>query len=304
MKILECVPNFSEGRNRQTIDSIADALQQVRGVRLLDICIDADHNRTVFTFIGSPDDIEKGAAAACDRALELIDMRAQRGVHPRIGAVDVVPFIPLKNAVMADAVETARRFGRAFARRNGLPVYFYGEAAFARERRELPRIRRGGYEGLEKRMKDPDWTPDAGPAVLNERSGATAVGARDFLVAYNINLASPDLEAARAIAETIRFSSGGMRHVKAIGVPLKSRGIVQVSMNLTNFRETPVKDVFDRVRAEAARLGVQVLESELVGLIPEDALKGVTPQYLMLKDFSEDRILERHLQAIGAGREA
>ena len=295
MKILECVPNFSEGRDQKTIDSIAAALQAVDGVRLLDTCSDSDHNRTVFTFIGSPEAIERGAAAACDRALELIDMRAQQGVHPRIGAVDVVPFIPLKNAAMADAVETARRFGRAFAQRNGLPVYFYGEAALVEERRELPHIRRGGYEALQKRMKDPTWAPDAGPHALNERSGATAVGARDFLIAYNVNLSSPDLDVARRIAETIRFSSGGMRHVKAIGVPLRSRGIVQVSMNLTNFRETPVKDVFDRVRTEASRHGVQVLESELIGLIPEEALKGVTPQYLMMRDFSEDRIIERHL---------
>ncbi|NPV04039.1 MAG: glutamate formimidoyltransferase [Syntrophaceae bacterium] len=295
MKILECVPNFSEGRDRRTVDAIAEALQRAGGVRLLDICTDEDHNRTVFTFIGTPEDVERGAAAACDRALELIDMRAQRGVHPRIGAVDVVPFVPVKDAVMADAVETARRFGRAFAQRNGLPVYFYGEAALVEERRELPRIRSGGYEALEKRMRDPRWAPDAGPCVLNERSGATAVGARDFLIAFNVNLASADLEAARIIAETIRFSSGGMKHVKAIGVPLKSRGIVQVSMNLTNFRETPVKAVFDRVKAEAGRLGVEVLESELVGLIPEAALKGTTPQELMLRDFSEDRIIERHL---------
>jgi glutamate formiminotransferase len=295
MKILECVPNFSEGKDRKKIDAIADALQKTGGVRLLDICVDPDHNRTVFTFIGVPEAIENGAAAACDKALEGIDMREQQGVHPRIGAVDVVPFIPLKNAVMADAVETARRFGRAFAERNGLPVYFYGEAALFEERRELPHIRRGGYEALEKRMKDPKWAPDAGPHTLNSRSGATAVGARDFLVAYNINLASPELDVARKIAETIRFSSGGMRHVKAIGVPLRSRGIVQVSMNLTNFRETPVKDVFDRVRAEASRHGVEILESELIGLIPEEALKGVTPQYLMMRDFSEDRIIERHL---------
>jgi glutamate formiminotransferase / 5-formyltetrahydrofolate cyclo-ligase len=295
MKILECVPNFSEGQDRKKIDAIASALQNVSGVRLLDICTDADHNRTVFTFVGSPDDIERGAAVACDKALEVIDMRVQQGVHPRIGAVDVVPFIPLKNAVMADAVETAHRFGRAFAERNSLPVYFYGEAAVVGERRELPHIRKGGYEALQKRMEDPRWIPDAGPHMLNERSGATAVGARDFLVAYNVNLASSDLDVAKKIAETVRFSSGGMQHVKAIGVPLKSRRIVQVSMNLTNFRETPVREVFDRVKAEAASHGVKVLESELIGLIPEEALKDVTPQYLMLRDFSEDRIIEKHL---------
>jgi glutamate formiminotransferase / 5-formyltetrahydrofolate cyclo-ligase len=295
MKILECVPNFSEGQDRRKIDAIAAVLQNVSGVRLLDICTDADHNRTVFTFIGSPEDIERGAMAACGKALEIIDMREQQGVHPRIGAADVVPFIPLKNAVMADAVETAHRFGRAFAERNGLPVYFYGEAALVEERRELPHIRRGGYEALQKRMGDPRWVPDAGPHVLNERSGATAVGARDFLVAYNINLVSSNLDVARKIAETVRFSSGGLKHVKAIGVLLKSRQIAQVSMNLTNFRETSVKEVFDRVKAEAARHGVQVLESELIGLIPEEALKGVTPQDLMLRDFSEDRIIERHL---------
>jgi glutamate formiminotransferase len=295
MKILECVPNFSEGQDNKKIDAIARVLQGVAGVRLLDICTDADHNRTVFTFVGSPEDIEKGAAAACDKALEVIDMREQQGVHPRIGAVDVVPFIPLKNAVMADAVGTAHRFGRAFAERNSLPVYFYGEAALVEERRELPHIRKGGYEALQKRMEDPRWVPDAGSHNLNERSGATAVGARDFLVAYNINLVSANLDVARKIAETVRFSSGGMKHVKAIGVLLKSRQIAQVSMNLTNFRETPMKEVFDRVKAEAARLGVQVLESELIGLIPEEALKDVTPQYLMLRDFSEDRIIERHL---------
>jgi glutamate formiminotransferase len=295
MKILECVPNFSEGQDNKKIDAIARVLQGVAGVRLLDICTDADHNRTVFTFVGSPEDIEKGAAAACDKALEVIDMREQQGVHPRIGAVDVVPFIPLKNAVMADAVGTAHRFGRAFAERNSLPVYFYGEAALVEERRELPHIRKGGYEALQKRMEDPRWVPDAGSHNLNERSGATAVGARDFLVAYNINLVSANLDVARKIAETVRFSSGGMKHVKAIGVLLKSRQIAQVSMNLTNFRETPVKEVFDRVKAEAARLGVQVLESELIGLIPEEALKDVTPQYLMLRDFSEDRIIERHV---------
>ena len=262
----------------------------------LDICTDSDHNRTVFTFIGAPEDIERGAAAACDKALEVIDMREQQGVHPRIGAVDVVPFIPLKNAVMADAVETARRFGRAFAERNGLPVYFYGEAALVEERRELRPHPQGGLRSSRKADERPEMGPRyRSPRTQRAKRGHGGVGGPDFLIAFNINLASSDLEAARKIAEAIRFSSGGMKHVKAIGVPLKSRQIVQVSMNLTNFRETPVKSVFDRVKAEASQRGVEVLESELIGLIPEEALKKVTPQYLMLRDFSEDRIIERHL---------
>ncbi len=295
MKILECVPNFSEGRDKTKIDAMAAALRNVEGVRLLDICIDADHNRTVFTFIGSPADIERGAAALCDKALDVIDMREQKGVHPRIGAVDVVPFIPLKNASMIDAVVTAQRFGRAFAGRNGVSVFFYGEACLRPHCKELPDIRKGGYEALEEKMKTAEWRPDAGPAVLDKRKGATAVGARDFLIAFNINLRSDDLQIAKDIARTIRFSSGGMKHVKAIGVPLKSRNIVQVSMNLTHFRETPVRTVFDRVSEEAMKRGVQVLESELIGLIPEEALNGVTPQDLRLRDFSEERIIERHL---------
>ena len=304
MKIVECVPNFSEGRDEAVLARILEALRACGEIRVIDGSMDHDHNRSVVTFLGTPDGVARAAHTACRTALDLIDMRDQKGAHPRIGAVDVVPFIPVRGMDMGETVALARDFGTAFGERNGVPVYFYGEAALVEERRELPRIRRGGYEALEKRMKDPAWAPDAGPALLNERCGATAVGARDFLVAYNVNLASADLEAARKIAETIRFSSGGMKHVKAIGVPLRSRGIVQVSMNLTNFRETPVKEAFDRVKAEAERLGVHVLESELVGLIPEEALKGVTPQYLMLKDFSEDRIVERHLLAIGDGRQA
>ncbi|MBP1720707.1 MAG: glutamate formiminotransferase [Deltaproteobacteria bacterium] len=295
MKVLECVPNFSESSDERVLSSIADALTSVKGVRLLDVCKDPDHNRTVFTFIGGPGAIEKGASAACDRALGAIDMCKHRGVHPRIGAVDVVPFVPISGLGMKDAVEAAHRFGRAFAERNRIPVYFYGEAALRPERKELSHIRRGGYEGLEKKLSDSQWVPDAGPALFDPCKGATAVGAREPLIAYNINLNTSDLNIARKIAGEIRQSGGGLRSVKAIGVPLKSRGIVQVSMNLTNYRETPVKTVFDLVAEKARRQGVEVLESEIVGLVPAGAMKGITPGDLKILNFSDSLIIESHL---------
>ncbi|HPC75003.1 MAG TPA: glutamate formimidoyltransferase, partial [Syntrophales bacterium] len=226
MRVLECVPNFSEGSDERILSSIADALRAVKGVRLLDVCRDPDHNRTVFTFIGDPGAVEAGAAAACDRALDRIDMCRHRGVHPRIGAVDVVPFVPIAGLGMRDAVETAHRFGRAFAERNRIPVYFYGEAALRPGRRDLSHIRRGGYERLERKLKDPQWAPDAGPTRFDPCKGATAVGARQPLIAYNINLGTDDLGIARRIAAEIRQSGGGLRSVQAIGVPLKSRGVV------------------------------------------------------------------------------
>jgi glutamate formiminotransferase / 5-formyltetrahydrofolate cyclo-ligase len=295
MKIIECVPNISEGRNRESIDSIAEVLSPVDGVKLLDVCVDADHNRMVLTFIGSPENIEMGAAAACDRAIDLIDMSSHRGVHPRIGAVDVVPFVPLKGATMKDAVEVAHRFGRAFGERKKIPVYFYGEATLHPRRRELPDIRRGGYEALKERLCDPLWIPDAGPDCFNPYSGAVAVGAREPLIAYNINLATDDLQAAETIARSIRQSNGGLQHVKAMGVPLKSRNIVQVSMNLTNYKVTSLKTVFDTVKELASHHGISILESELVGLIPEEAIKDVSPEYLRLSKFCAECIIETHL---------
>jgi glutamate formiminotransferase len=295
MKVLECVPNFSEGSDEGVISSIADALTSVNGVRLLDICKDPDHNRTVFTFIGEPGTVEMGAAAACDRALGAIDMCKHRGVHPRIGAVDVVPFVPISGLEMRDAVEAAHRFGRAFAERNRVPVFFYGEAALRPERKELSHLRQGGYEGLERKLSDSDWVPDAGPALFDPCKGATAVGAREPLIAYNINLKTNDLGIARKIASEIRQSGGGLRSVKAIGVPLKSRGIVQVSMNLTNYRETPIKKVYDVVTGKARQQGVEVLESEIVGLVPAGALKDVTPGDLKLLHFADSLIIESHL---------
>jgi len=295
MKIIECVPNVSEGRNRQTIDAVAGVMSRTPGVKLLDVCTDGDHHRSVFTFIGEPADVVEAALNGLSAALERIDMRNHRGVHPRIGAVDVVPFVPLKGAAMTDAVEAARRFGYAFAERNGVPVYFYGEAALSPRRRELPDIRRGGYEGLRERMRDPLWKPDAGPAAFRPESGATAVGARPPLIAFNVNLKTNNLGTARDIARNVRHSSGGLRHVKAIGVPLESRAIVQVSMNLTDFRETSVRTAFNAVKDEAAKRGVEILESELVGLIPEAALEGLSAADLKLKDFRAECVLEKHL---------
>ena len=295
MKIIECVPNFSEGRDRKKIDSIVSVLSAVEDVRLLDVCIDADHNRTVLTFIGTPESITKGASAACERAVDLIDMREHKGVHPRIGAVDVVPFVPLKGATMKNAVDAAHRFGRAFGKRKKVPVYFYGEAALDPSRRELPDVRKGEYEALKTRFDNPLWLPDAGPARFNPRSGAAAVGAREPLIAFNINLATDNLQAAKDIACSIRQSSGGLQHVKAIGVPLRSRNIVQVSMNLTNYRVTSLRTVFDAVKEKASQLGVSILESELIGLIPEEAIKGVSAEYLQLSRFCEECIIETHL---------
>jgi len=297
MKIIECIPNYSEGRDPGTITAIADAAAAVSGVKVLNFSADCDHNRSVLTFIGAPEDVLSGAIAACDRAAGLIDMRGHCGCHPRIGAVDVVPFVPLEGARMADAVEAAHRFGRAFASRHDVPVYFYGEAALSGERKRLADIRRGEYEALGEKIADPAWRPDAGPARFNPRLGATAVGARKPLIAFNINLDSDDLELARKIARSIRHSSGGFSHVQALGVLLESRSIAQVSMNLADYEATSIRTVFDAVREKAAQEGVDILESELIGLIPRAALEGMTPEQIKLTDFSGERIIESHCRS-------
>ncbi len=296
MKIIECVPNFSEGRDSTKIAEIAGVFKSFPSVRLADFSGDADHNRSVFTFLGKPDDVRKAALAACGRALDLIDMRKQAGVHPRLGAVDVVPFIPLSRATMKDAVEIAHSFGIQLNKSFGVPVYYYGYAANNGQCVELPDVRRGGYEGLADKMVHAEGSPDVGKAIFNARAGATAVGARELLVAYNINLACDDLLLARHIASRIREKHGGLKHVRAIGIMLKRRGVAQVSINMTNCKETPLKTVFDRVKTLALEGGAQVLESELIGLAPKCAFAGTTPQYLQLIDFDENHLLETHLK--------
>jgi glutamate formiminotransferase len=257
--------------------------------------MDPDHHRSVFTFLGAPSAVEAAALALAEATLAAIDMRGHRGIHPRIGALDVLPFVPLRNLTMDDVVTVARRVGRALGERFDLPAYFYGAAASVEERRRLVQIRRGEYEGLSRKLADPRWAPDCGPARFNPKSGATAVGARGILVAFNVWLDSNNLEIARAIARTIRESSGGAPGLQAMGVPLARQGIVQVSMNLLDYRRTSLPRAFDLVRSEAAKRGVKVRRSELVGLVPSEAFEGRSPESVGLTDFTTEKFLETHL---------
>jgi glutamate formiminotransferase len=297
MSLIECVPNVSEGQRAEVVERLADEIRGSSGVRLLDYSADPAHNRSVFTMAGSADGLETAVLAFVARAVQLIDLRTQRGEHPRLGAVDVVPFIPLGGTSMSECVALARTVGRSIAVRLNVPVYLYEEAASNPARKHLEDIRRGQFEGLPARMAQPEWAPDYGPSMPHLTAGATVVGARHALIAYNVNLATDRIDVARRVASAVRASSGGLPCVKALGLSLADRGIVQVSMNLTNYKQTPIGLVFERVAAEAAKAGVAVAESEIVGLIPEAALSGTTPESLRLRGFSEDRILERRLAA-------
>jgi glutamate formiminotransferase / 5-formyltetrahydrofolate cyclo-ligase len=299
MPVIECVPNVSEGRDSNRIAAMADAVSATPGVRLLDRSFDEAHNRAVLTFAGDQAGLLAAVTSLFEAAVASIDLRTHQGVHPRIGAVDVVPFVPVHDATMAECVALARTAGAEIARRFAVPVFLYEEAASHPARRRLSDIRRGGAEGLGARMAEPGWAPDFGPATPHPSAGATAIGARRFLIAFNVNLATDRVEAARNIARRVRESSGGLPHVRALGLSLEPRGITQVSMNLTNFEATPIERAFDAVAALAAELDVEILESELVGLIPRAALAGTTPKHLRLKAFTEDRILENRLRAAG-----
>ena len=294
MRILQCVPNFSEGRDPRFADQLRAVLEQFP-VQVLDLSLDPDHNRADCTFLGAPDAVEECAAALAARAVELIDMRQQSGSHPRMGAVDVVPFVPIRGVTMEEAVEIARRFGRSFAERHGIPVFFYEEACTSEARRNLADVRRGEYEGMAAKLQAPDWAVDAGPQAFNERSGVTAVGARMPLIAFNVNLATDELAVAKAIASAVRHSSGGLRHVKAMGLEVAGTGVVQVSMNLVDYRRTPIHRALELVRIEAARYGVAVRECELVGMVPLEALGDVAGYYLQIPGFDAAKVIEYHL---------
>ncbi len=293
--IIECVPNISEGRDRGSIDAIAGAVRAVSGVRLLDVSSDTSHNRSVLTLVGDAPALRAGVEALFEAAITRIDLRNHEGEHPRMGAVDVVPFIPIRGSSVEDCVALSREVGAAIAGKFGIPVYLYEDSAATELRRNLAEVRKGQFEGFAEKMKDPRWAPDFGPGQPHPTAGAVAVGARAFLIAYNINLGTADMAVADRIARAIRHLSGGFRFVKAMGVELSSRGIVQVSINMTNFKKTPLHRVFECVRSEAERHGVAIVGSEIVGLTPAEALYAAAEHYLRLEGFSADQVLETKL---------
>ena len=294
MRLLECVPNISEGRNEDKIALIVNEVREVGGANLLDVSSDKDHNRSVLTFIGRPEAVREAALALTFKAIDLIDMREHRGAHPRMGAVDVVPFVPIQGMEMGEAVQVARGFGKELGKR-GVAVFFYEEAASRPERKDLPSIRKGEYEGLEEKLKSPQWKPDEGPVRFNARSGATVVGARYPLVAYNVNLRTNNIEVAREIARKVRFKDGGFPCVRAMGVDLKEKGMVQVSMNLTNYRVTNIPSVYGFIREEALKRGVEVEASEIVGLIPMGVLEGIARHFVKCPLFSNRQVIEQRI---------
>jgi glutamate formiminotransferase len=286
--LIECVANFSEGRDAATVRAIEDAIASSAGVLVLRSEMDPDHNRSVITFAGPPEAVSEGALRGIAVAVERIDLRRHQGVHPRIGAADVVPFVPLEGATLADCVAIAHHTGEEVWRRLGVPVYFYEAAALSPDRRQLENCRRGGFEC-------PNLTPDLGGPALHPSAGASLIGARKLLIAFNINLQTDDVKVAREIARTIRASSGGMPFVKALGLPLAKRGLAQVSMNLTDFEQTPLHEVFDAVRREAAARGVAIAGSEIIGLVPKKALEDAAAHYLKCENFESGLVLENRL---------
>jgi glutamate formiminotransferase len=296
MRIVECVPNFSEGRRPEVIEGIVREVRRAGPARVLDVSSDADHNRSVLTLAGEPEGVRAAVEALVAACVRLIDLRSHQGHHPRMGAIDVVPLVPIRGMTMPECVALARDIGAAIARTHDLPVYLYEEAATSPHRRDLAAIRQGGFEGFAAKIREPQWGPDFGPATVHPTAGCVAVGAREFLIAFNINLTTSDVAVADRIARAIRHSSGGLRFVKAMGVMLEDRRLAQVSINMTDFRRTPLHRVFEMVRTEAARWGAGIAGSEIVGLVPQDALLDVAGFYLRLEGFDPERIFERRLE--------
>ena len=296
-RLVECVPNFSEGRDTAKIDAIVAAMREVPGVYLLDRESDADHNRSVVTLAGEPEAVAEAALRGVGKAAELIDLTKHSGAHPRMGAADVLPFIPIEGVTIEDCVVLAKKMGREIWERYRIPVYFYEAAAQRPERANLENIRKGQFEGLrEEVLRNPDRAPDIGEPRLHPTAGAIVVGARKFLVAYNINLNTPDIEIAKRISKNIRHSNGGLRYVKAIGVDLRARNLAQVSINMTDFEQTPLHRVFEMVKREAERYGVLIVGSEIVGLIPKRAIEITADFYLQLENFSQAQVFENRLE--------
>jgi len=295
-QLIECVPNFSEGRDRAKMESIIGSMREVVGVYVLDFESDSDHNRSVVTLAGEPEPVAEAAIRGVGKALELVDLRRHTGAHPRLGSTDVVPFVPIEGVTLEECVALAKRVGAEIWKRYKIPVYFYEAAAVRPERVNLENIRKGQFEGLlEEVPRNPSRAPDVGEQQLHPTAGAVVVGARKFLVAYNINLNTPDLEIAKRIAKNIRFSNGGLRYVKSMGVDLRARQLAQVSINMTDFEQTPLHRVFEMVKREAQRYGVNIVGSEIVGLVPKRALELTADFYLQLENFSPAQVLENRL---------
>lgn len=291
-KLIECVPNVSEGRRKDIIETLRDEILSVKDIKLLDYSSDIDHNRSVFTFVGSPKNVLEAAYRLASKSLELIDLNKHKGEHPRIGVIDVIPFVPIKYITMKECVLLAIGLGRRLGENLNLPVYLYEEAATAPHRRNLANIRRGEFEGLNEKMKDTKWKPDFGPDKPHPTAGATVVGAREPLIAFNVNLNTKDVSIAKMIAKAIRERDKGFPNVKALGLELKDKGLTQVSINLTNYKVTTVYEVFNKIVELAKENGVEVVESEIIGLIPIDATSQIISHYLKLPDFKSNRILE------------
>lgn len=296
VKLLECVPNYSEGRDLAKVEKIVDCFRGKAGVKLLDYSSDKDHNRTVVTVIGEPEPLVSAVVESVGRAVELIDMTKHEGQHPRMGAADVIPFIPVKNATVEDADAAAKAAAKEASEKFGQPFFLYEQSATASHRVNLSDIRKGQFEGMAEKMKDKSlWKPDFGPETIHPTGGVTAIGARPPLVAYNVNLATDNLEIAKSIVKAVRYINGGFRYCKAMPVALEERGIVQVSMNLTDFSKTAIYRVFEAVKTEARRWGVNVIGSEIVGLVPMQALVDCAEYYLQLENFSAEQVLESRL---------
>jgi glutamate formiminotransferase/formiminotetrahydrofolate cyclodeaminase len=301
-RLIECVPNFSEGRDPAKVDAIVGAMSSVPGVYVLDREMDADHNRCVVTLAGEPNAVAEAALLGAGKAMELIDLTKHSGAHPRVGATDVVPFIPIEGVTIEDCVALARRVGHEIWKRHRIPVFFYEAAASRPDRVNLENVRRGQFEGLREEMRTSlDRQPDVGEPKVHPTAGVTVVGARKFLIAYNVNLNTADISIANKIAKAIRFSSGGLRYVKSMGVELKARNLAQVSINLTDFEQTPMHRVYEMVKREAERYGAMPVGSEIVGLIPKKAIEMAADFFLQLENFSPAQVFENKLEAALTG---
>ena len=301
-RLIECVPNFSEGRDPAKVDALVHVMSSVPGVYVLDREMDADHNRCVITLAGEPDAVGEAAILGAGKALELIDMNLHSGAHPRVGATDVIPFIPIEGVTLEDCVALARRVGNEIWKRHRIPIFFYEAAATRPDRVNLENVRRGQFEGLREELKkNHERQPDVGEPKLHPTAGVTVVGARKFLVAYNVNLNTPDISIANKIAKAIRFSSGGLRYVKSMGVDLKVRNLAQVSINLTDYENTPMHRVYEMVKRESARYGVMPVGSEIVGLVPKKAIEMAADYFLQLENFSPAQVFENKLTAVLTG---